>query len=149
MGQTDSGLGSQGKSLFAREILSRSQVKTNVVELLIWTRFPDRLFKIEPETRATKADETHHVQMRRTLSAVLVPTERPCVCAWHSGGFRFTHAHLGLLKLDPLTPKRLGATAAGNFRHPFFLLHACAPICHFTPEIRRLRARMRRAPASL
>lgn len=52
-----------------------------VVELLIWTRFTDRLFKIEPETQAIKADEAHHVQMSRTLSAVLFPTERPCVFA--------------------------------------------------------------------
>lgn len=82
------------KSLFARKILSRIQVKTNVVELLIWTRFTNRLFKIEPETRTTKADETHHEQMRRTLSAVPFPTERPCVFALGTAQDSVSRTHI-------------------------------------------------------
>lgn len=92
MGQTDSGLGSQEKRPFAREILS--QVKANVVELLIWSRCTNRLFKNEPETRATNADETHHVQMRRTLSAALFPTERPCVFALGTAEDSVSRTHI-------------------------------------------------------
>lgn len=64
------------------------------MELLIWTRFTNRLFKIEPETRATKTDETHHVQMRRTLSAVFFPTERPCVFALGTAEDSVSRTHI-------------------------------------------------------
>lgn len=56
------------------------------------------------------ADETQHVQKRRTLSAVHLRTHTTalCLCAWRSGGFGFTHAHFRLLKLDLMTPNGLG-----------------------------------------
>lgn len=61
--------------------------------------------------------------------------------------FRFHARTFQAFETGSHDTKETRGAAAGNFRHLFLLLHAT--ICHFTRQIRRLCAWMRRTPASL
>lgn len=88
------------------------------MKLLIWTRFTNSLFKTDPETRATKAGETRHMQQRRTLSAVLFPTDRPCVFAFGAAADPVSRTHISGFWSWIFWHQRLGTAAAGNLRYP-------------------------------
>lgn len=118
-------------------IWTASQQKSPFMGEMTFPCFPFRNMSSKSRANRPSAGED--------TSAVYAHTAALCLRAWRSGGFGFTHAHFRLLKLDPLTPKRLGALKQVTSATRFF----GSTICHFTRRIGRLRAWTRRAPVSL
>lgn len=162
LGQTDLALGNQNKSPFARKILSRSQVETKVVELLIWNCFTNR-----SNLNSTVAEESiygwNDIPILRNMSNKS-RRNPPCaggkdtfcspsaqsspVSARLGQRFRFHARTFQAFETRSHGTKEFRDAAAGKVgdSRPFLLLHAT--ICHFTRQIGRSCAWMRHTPVS-